>query len=511
MSDLSNKTLMLLILVSIVISLAGIFYSPKGVIYLTGKATSGESSTSFNITEEVSVLVRDAVNFYSGRVNAGSTNAILDSNLGKYNVSYIIKPISNPSKRITPIVFDSKRDVVVLFGGSSEEGIVNDTWEYDGSSWTDVTSSVGSSPAKRQEHAMAFDSSRNVTVLFGGMTEILGTHFNDTWEYDGSSWEQISTTHTPPFRIRTAMAYDSNRKVVVMYGGLGEGFEILNDTWEYNGTDWKEVSTSTNPGPLYWQKAVFDSSRNVIVMFGGYNGSDVLNKTWEYDGTNWYLRNVGTAPPARVSPNMAYDSKRNLTILFSGSLDGSDKYINDVWEYDGYKWMNVSWDIRNNLDDLEGFKGGMAYDDNRDVSVIFIGEAGEPYNDLVNVTLEYSAKESGGVVGGSWVFHKQFFNIENDGTCNITINFSADKNAASFIGGTSPSFKIKGVEDEEGACPDLVTTYTEVTTSQQNICPLLTYWYDADNFLVPVRVVVPNDAPPGEKSATITFTAAKAE
>lgn len=43
--------------------------------------------------------------------------------------------------------------------------LVNDTWEWDGQSWTQVEAD---GPSPRSDHVMAFDSIRNRTILFGG-------------------------------------------------------------------------------------------------------------------------------------------------------------------------------------------------------------------------------------------------------------------------------------------------------------------------------------------------------
>src|SRR5262245_49649443 len=47
-------------------------------------------------------------------------------------------PIGSPSGRLTAIAYDSARDRCVLFGGKTDTGcaVCNDTWEWDGSTWT---------------------------------------------------------------------------------------------------------------------------------------------------------------------------------------------------------------------------------------------------------------------------------------------------------------------------------------------------------------------------------------
>jgi len=93
---------------------------------------------------------------------------------------------------------------------------------------------------------MAYDSKRQVVVLFGSYNDD-GIRDNDplepiepsTWEYDGVGWEKVDTTDSPSARYGHAMAYDSNRGVVVLFGGADSNTDYgLNDTWEYDGTTW---------------------------------------------------------------------------------------------------------------------------------------------------------------------------------------------------------------------------------------------------------------------------------
>jgi len=89
-------------------------------------------------------------------------------------------------------VFDSKRNVAVMFGGASGATVLNETWEYDGTDWTNKTGVIsGAAPSARIAFgSVAFDAKRNVTVLFGGWN--LTRYFNDSWEYDGASWQNIT-------------------------------------------------------------------------------------------------------------------------------------------------------------------------------------------------------------------------------------------------------------------------------------------------------------------------------
>ncbi len=89
---------------------------------------------------------------------------------------------------------------VVLFGGSASVDVpANETWTFDGSTWTAVTSPTAPSP--RIAPSMATVGDR--VVLFGGYDGSQG--LNDTWTFDGASWTEVTTPIAPDAR------YDASR------------------------------------------------------------------------------------------------------------------------------------------------------------------------------------------------------------------------------------------------------------------------------------------------------------
>jgi hypothetical protein len=87
---------------------------------------------------------------------------------------------------------------------------------------------------------MVYDTSRARIVLFGGISSrseavpggylIREIRLRDTWEWDGTQWQEVATAG-PEARYRHAMAYDTARMRVVLFGGIGA--EPFSDTWEY--------------------------------------------------------------------------------------------------------------------------------------------------------------------------------------------------------------------------------------------------------------------------------------
>jgi hypothetical protein len=242
-----------------------------------------------------------------------------------------------PARQNHGAAFDSVRNVLVIFGGynGTAGGFKSDTWIWDDESWQQVA--VGQiGPSARGNHAMAFDTARGVVVLFGGAFG--GSSASDeTWEWNGTSWTLRSLPASPPARFNHAMAYDSARGVMVVTGGFST--QRWNDTWEYNGTTWTQRS-GTNYVARSSHAMAFDAARNRMVIFGGFGGSPLsrLADTWELTATGWQLA-PATGPSGRQYTNMDFNPQRNVIVLFGGQTGplGTDR-VNDLWSYNGAAW-----------------------------------------------------------------------------------------------------------------------------------------------------------------------------
>ncbi len=238
------------------------------------------------------------------------------------------------------MAYDVARDRVVLFGGVGSGGPLDDTWELDGEGWRRIK--TAHRPPARASHVMAYDAERGVVVLFGGAGST--NHLNDTWEYDGADWRPIQTAHSPSSRSKSAMAYDGARQEMVLFGGEDDcNYGSMQDTWTYDGIDWVKRAPATSVPRRMDATMAYDSQRQVVVYFGGMSNSSWTrwNETWEWNGTTWTHRtDLVTRPLARGQVAMAYDVTRQRMVLFGGNY-GYDAY-EDTWEYYGTAWTPVS-------------------------------------------------------------------------------------------------------------------------------------------------------------------------
>jgi uncharacterized protein (TIGR03437 family) len=196
-------------------------------------------------------------------------------------------------------------------------------------------------PTQRSAHAMAFDSARGQVVLFGGQ-DLGGAYLSDTWVWDGTNWTQKFPKTVPPGRISHAMAYDSAHSQVVMFGGFDGNADETNfgDTWVWDGTNWTQQLPQTSPPGRDSFAMAYDSAHSQVVLFGGFGSGFFvfLGDTWVWDGSNWTEKTPQTSPSARADFAMAYDSAHGQAVLFSGD-EGID-FPADTWVWDGVNWTN---------------------------------------------------------------------------------------------------------------------------------------------------------------------------
>ncbi len=112
------------------------------------------------------------------------------------------------------------------------------TWTFDGHQWSPVAAGA---PGIRQFPVLGDDGSH--LYLFGG-ADAGGQTQNDTWVWQGSSWQMLPSTHRPPARTEARMA--SGEGAVTLYGGAASetqtNLATLADTWTFDGRDWTQRS-----------------------------------------------------------------------------------------------------------------------------------------------------------------------------------------------------------------------------------------------------------------------------
>jgi hypothetical protein len=230
--------------------------------------------------------------------------------------------------------------------------------------WQEQQPSVAPSP--RTGAAMAYDSRRGVMVLFGGTVYPVNRFFGDTWEWDGTSWrESVPADAVPLARAGAGMAFDEQRERTIMVGGVGRG-GALADTWEWDGENWSNLGEG--PGCATGNMAVYDRRWNRVTLLCTDGG--VTKETWAWDGSAWSLLTT-EGPPLLIGFNAAYDGIGQVVLLCGGVPPGGGN-SGATWAFDGSAWKAVAgWGPTP--------RGGasMAWDDDAGLVVLFGGATHE--------------------------------------------------------------------------------------------------------------------------------------
>ena len=233
------------------------------------------------------------------------------------------------------LAYDTKRNRIYSFGGFSNNGSLDDLRILENNQWQTISHLP---EMKAAESGFVYDIARDKFVAFGG-SAARGLVNNTTWEWDGSSWKKFEGK-SPDGRQAFAMAYDSKRNKTILYGGAdGKGKIFKDGLWEYYGIEWKNILTENNPGDRISPGYAFDSKRNLFILFGGISKGEMMNDLWAWDGKEWKLLSTG-GPSKRTMGYFAYDKERDKIVLFGGRLSWPND-TDDTWEWDGIHWNEV--------------------------------------------------------------------------------------------------------------------------------------------------------------------------
>jgi hypothetical protein len=237
---------------------------------------------------------------------------------------------------------------MLVFGGllSSAPSFSNEMWRFDGVTWTNLTP-AGANPAARDWYASAWDAARSRYVLFGGRGFLSGTtrgDFGDTWEFDGTTWTQMTPALSPSARRWSAMTYDATLGKCVLFGGSTSGTTFLGDTWTWDGATWTQLTPATSPSPRARGWLEWDLMRNRAIYALGKNttAATALSETWSWDGSTWALVPATTIPGwnagnGLIAYGMTYDLLRDRMVLVGGTRTTAT-VSPQTWEHDGNDW-----------------------------------------------------------------------------------------------------------------------------------------------------------------------------
>lgn len=271
------------------------------------------------------------------------------------------------------LAYDSKRDAVVLFGGSGE-WYFNDLWYYDLKQqlWTlilqdtrlaGVEKDWSEYPRGRDNHNFVYDTENDVYWLYGG------TGKGGMWRFhpDRKQWEALWPTHgTGPLKMASmdpGFAYSADHDGMLLFGGTR--YSPRDETWWFDAKQqrWQRLNPKVHPQARTQieNAMVYDTRRRQFILFGGQlpgKNRPSLNDTWIFhpEQRTWQQMNPDNPPPARDRHMMVFDQKNGVAIMLGANA------VADTWIYfpDENRWQELV-SARGDYDARESFVSGAVY------------------------------------------------------------------------------------------------------------------------------------------------------
>ncbi len=211
--------------------------------------------------------------------------------------------------------------------------------------WTQLSTS-GAITARSNASAI-YDSYNNRMLVFGGNST--SGNLNDIWSLDlnTNAWSLIPTVSTqiPLPRSTHISMFDSLENQLLIWSGQGNS--LYNDVWAFNLSDstWLELFPDGNvsgaPLKRYGVASVFDPFLRNIISFAGFTTSGRFDDTWSFnvDNQNWINQTNLLFPIKRCLTSQSFAPDRREMIVFGGQSTGN---LNDIWSLnvDNYVWTN---------------------------------------------------------------------------------------------------------------------------------------------------------------------------
>lgn len=263
-------------------------------------------------------------------------------------------------RRLEPTLTDQPtRGRVLLYGGWTTDGILADTWEWDGIGW--IRRVPAENPGPRFSASATFDTAQGRALLFGGLGRTapqLELAPTGLWEWNGTSWARVLTRTTPAARVGASLVWDDTGNRAWMFGG-GTGIErsaaseLTNpsdELWMFDGNEWSQIpKAGAWPSARSTSSATWDRARGRMVMHGGYTRLGIADgflaaspdafqsDTWDWDGTTWTAWADGALANEQGAPALAFDPVGNSVTLVAETpfASGSSAIL---YRGDGTRW-----------------------------------------------------------------------------------------------------------------------------------------------------------------------------
>jgi hypothetical protein len=182
--------------------------------------------------------------------------------------------------------------------------------------------------------SLAYDANRRQIVMFNNRGE--------TWLWANNRWSQAHPAVSPSRRLGATAAWDPLMGAVLLVGGQSYPDEtVLHDTWSWNGSNWREYGTRTaSPLEGFMFAMTYDSDLEQMVLVASDIRYGPPIHIWTWDGASWHARNNAGAPVSPVAV-AAYDPVTETVLAVSARCSHTD-CVSETWSWNGASWQQLN-------------------------------------------------------------------------------------------------------------------------------------------------------------------------
>ena len=164
---------------------------------------------------------------------------------------------------------------------------------------------------------------------YAGGLQYPGDTKNKTWEYDGSTWTEVNTIPSNFFNGGSTGPLTAG-----LLAGTAAGYGTNTQVFEYDGTNWAAGGSLSPIGPAYSGGTCLGLQTAAILIGGDGDPPTGVTTAVDYDGSSW---TSGVAAPATVY-GAAGDGPNTAGWMAGGSGPGMPTTATK--EFDGSSWTD---------------------------------------------------------------------------------------------------------------------------------------------------------------------------
>ena len=230
-------------------------------------------------------------------------------------------------------------------GQQANTSAIANTYEYDGSSWSDggsIAAFFGSFPTPTSSYYFGACGTQTAAVIVGGAETN-----NRTVEYDGSSWTQ--TGNYPSQIAQSTMNGIQTAAINISGSGPPPGYTGV--VANYNGSTWTASPVAFSPAGRRMSSA--GTATATIVSGGSNTGTITIAQEW--DGSSWTTVGAPSAPKNDAKST----GIQTLALKMYGTTGGTEQYNGSSWTTVANQAIARDWATGGGSNDSSGATGVM--------------------------------------------------------------------------------------------------------------------------------------------------------